>query len=91
MNNVHTQKRCEKIATYMLDNNCTVRVAAKHFGIGKTTVHVEVTERLREVNKNLYNKIRVLLDNNWNERQVRGGKALKGYKKTHRRIIWPGW
>lgn len=86
-----TYERCERIAMYMLITECTIREAAKHFGLGKSTVHIDVTERLSEVNKGLYEQIRKLLDTNWSERQHRGGKGRKGYKKSHRRIIWPGW
>ena len=69
-----------EIARYIIDNNTTVRQAAKHFGISKSTVHKDVTERLAQVegiSQDLYNDVRKLLDQNKSERHIRGGMATK--------------
>lgn len=66
-----------EIARYIIDNNTTVRQAAKHFGISKSTVHKDVTERLVQVNPALAAEARKVLDVNKSERHIRGGLATK--------------
>ena len=66
-----------EIARYIIDNNTTVRQAAKHFGISKSTVHKDVTERLVQVNPSLAAEARKVLDVNKSERHIRGGLATK--------------
>ena len=66
-----------EIARYIIDNNTTVRQAAKHFGISKSTVHKDVTERLAQVNPSLAAETRKVLDINKSERHIRGGMATK--------------
>lgn len=66
-----------EIAQYIIDNNTTVRQAAKHFGISKSTVHKDVTERLVQVNPPLAAEARKVLDINKSERHIRGGMATK--------------
>ena len=70
------QRVCE-VAEYILNNSSTVRAAAKEFGISKSTVHKDLTERLPLINKGLYRKVRALLDINKAERHIRGGLATK--------------
>ena len=67
----------EEIARYIIDNNTTVRQAAKHFGISKSTVHKDVTERLVQVNPSLAAEARKVLDVNKSERHIRGGLATR--------------
>ena len=67
----------ERIARYIIDNNTTVRQAAKHFGISKSTVHKDVTERLVQVNPSLAAEARKVLDVNKSERHIRGGLATR--------------
>ena len=81
--------RCEALGLYIIDNNATVRSAAKVFGISKSTVHKDITTVLRRKNKTLYNQVAQVLLTNKQERHIRGGiatrdkyKALKGTKKT---------
>ena len=62
---------------YMLEQNATVRAAAARFGISKSTVHKDLTERLRRVNPGLYAQVRELLDLNKAERHIRGGLATR--------------
>lgn len=76
---VHTnieQRACE-LAEYIIENKATVRAAAKQFGISKSTVHKDLTERLQTVNPALYSEVRKLLDINKAERHIRGGMATK--------------
>ena len=73
-----------EIARYIIDNNTTVRQAAKHFGISKSTVHKDVTERLAGINPVLAAQARKVLDVNKSERHIRGGMATKE-KYSHMR------
>ena len=66
-----------EIARYIIDNNTTVRQAAKHFGISKSTVHKDVTERLLQINPSLAQEARKVLDMNKSERHIRGGMATR--------------
>lgn len=70
------QRACD-IAAYIIDNKVTVRAAAKRFGISKSTVHKDLTERLARVNPALYDQVREVLDLNKAERHIRGGMATK--------------
>ena len=71
------------LGQYILDNNATVRATAKKFGISKSTVHKDVTERLETINKTLARQARKVLDINKSERHIRGGLATKE-KYLHR-------
>ena len=61
----------------MVFQKVTVRGAARKFGISKSTVHKDITERLIKINPNLANKVREILDENKAERHIRGGMATK--------------
>ncbi len=75
-------QRCLTLANYIIENKSTVRAAAKKFGISKSTVHKDISERLLKINPNLYSQIREILDENKAERHIRGGLATKRkYKK----------
>lgn len=69
-------RACE-LAEYILDKRTTVRDAAAHFGISKSTVHKDVTERLKTVDPALHAEVRELLDINKAERHIRGGMATR--------------
>lgn len=71
------EERAAELALYMIENKQTVRGAAKAFGISKSTVHKDVTERLKKVNKLLYLQVKTLLEQNKAERHIRGGQATK--------------
>lgn len=73
----YIEERAIEIARYIIDNNTTVRQAAKHFGISKSTVHKDCTERLMQVNPSLASEVRKVLDINKSERHIRGGMATK--------------
>ncbi len=66
-----------EIARYIIDNHTTVRQAAKHFGISKSTVHMDVVSRLEEINPGLAKEARSVLDVNKAERHIRGGMATR--------------
>ena len=79
MVHLHTnieQRACD-LAVYIIENRATVRSAARQFGISKSTVHKDLTERLEKVNPGLYRQGRQLLDINKAERQIRGGMATR--------------
>ena len=71
---MHTdiEARACDLAEYLLANNTTVRAAAKQFGVSKSTVHKDLTERLEKINPALYQQVRQLLDRNKAERHIRG-------------------
>ncbi len=70
-------ERCVILASYLVDNNTTVRGVAAHFGISKSTVHKDITQTLRFVNKPLYYRVKQILAQNKQERHIRGGEATK--------------
>lgn len=71
------EERACDLAVYIVENRATVRAAAKKFGISKSTVHKDLTERLPHVNPGLYRQARALLDLNKAERHIRGGLATR--------------
>lgn len=79
-----SKERCEMLGEYLVDNGATVRRAARRFGISKSTVHKDVTEKLREVNPSLAAEVKKILDKNKAERHLRGGEATKEkYRKLN--------
>ena len=70
------QRACD-LAVYIIEHKSTVRAAASQFGISKSTVHKDLTERLPRVNPALYRQVRELLDLNKAERHIRGGLATR--------------
>lgn len=78
-------KRTQEIAVFMLETGATVRRAADRFGVSKSTVHKDLTERLEGINRSLFLRIRALLDQNKAERHLRGGEATRNkyrFRKT---------
>jgi len=73
----YIEERAISIGQYIIDNNATVRQAAKQFGVSKSTVHKDVTDRLEEIDSNLAKEARKVLDINKSERHIRGGLATK--------------
>ena len=73
----YIEERAINIATYIIENNATVRQTAKKFGVSKSTVHKDVTDRLTQVNPSLAAEARKVLDVNKSERHIRGGMATK--------------
>ena len=73
----YIEERAIDIANYIIDYNATVRQTAKQFGISKSTVHKDVTERLCQINPALSREARKVLDVNKSERHIRGGLATR--------------
>lgn len=73
----YIEERAVEIANYIIENNATVRQTAKAFGISKSTVHKDVTDRLIQINPSLAKKTRKVLDVNKLERHIRGGLATR--------------
>ena len=70
-------KRCELLGNYIVEQSATVRDAARHFGISKSTVHKDVTQSLKIKNRRLYAEVQALLQKNKQERHLRGGEATR--------------
>jgi len=70
------ERACE-LAVYIIETGATVRTAARHFGISKSTVHKDLSQRLPQYNKHLYNQVRHVLDRNKAQRHIRGGMATQ--------------
>ena len=73
----YIEERAVDIANYIIDCNATVRQTAKKFGVSKSTVHKDVTERVLQINPTLARKARKVLDVNKQERHIRGGMATR--------------
>ena len=73
----YIEYRALEIAQYIIDNNATVRGAAKVFNVSKSTVHKDVHERLLKINRDLYRRCRSVLEKNKAERHIRGGMATR--------------
>ena len=71
------EERACRLAVYMIENGATVRAAAKHFGISKSTVHKDLQQRLQKSNPALYQQVRHILERNKQERHIRGGMATR--------------
>ena len=71
------EKRACEVAVYMIETGATVRAAARHFGISKSTVHKDLSTRLKQYNNSLYLQVRQVLDLNKQERHIRGGMATR--------------
>lgn len=76
-------ERARKLARYLIDTDATVRRVAGHFGISKSTVHKDLTQRLPRIDSALFQQARTILDRNKEERHIRGGMATK--KKYERK------
>ena len=70
------QRACD-LAVYIIENRTTVRAAAKKFGISKSTVHKDLSERLRHINRPLYLQVKEIMEINKAERHIRGGQATR--------------
>ena len=75
MKGISIDERAIELAHYIIDSKDTVRGTAKKFGISKSTVHKDVSERLKKINPVLAREVRIILDENKAERHIRGGMA----------------
>ncbi|MBQ7964989.1 MAG: sporulation transcriptional regulator SpoIIID [Ruminococcus sp.] len=73
----NVEERAVQLGEYIAKNNATVRLTAKKYNVSKSTVHKDVSERLKTINMSLYKQVRQVLDKNKQERHIRGGKATK--------------
>lgn len=83
MINTRGKERSEALAEYVIDTGATVRACASFFGISKSTVHKDLTVKLRYINPSLHKEVKKILDLNKSERHIRGGEATrKKYLKS---------
>lgn len=73
----HIQERCIRIGQYIADTGATVRAAANHFGVSKSSVHKDMDQRLAQTNQTLYLQVREVLSYNKSVRHLRGGEATR--------------
>lgn len=86
--NVLLEKRATDLGFYILETKATVRAAAKQFGISKSTVHTDVSKRLKDIDFELYERVRDILNENKAERHIRGGRATKEkYSKKNKTLL----
>lgn len=87
MMSFYGRERCEVLAEYVIDAKSTVRGTAQHFGISKSTVHKDLSQRLKYLNPRLYDDVKEILELNKSERHLRGGEATrqKYLKKRERK------
>ena len=71
------EERAERLAQYIIENRTTVRAAAQKFGISKSTVHKDISERLPQFNRVLYQQVKEVLEVNKAQRHIRGGTATR--------------
>ena len=80
------RERCEIFAEYLVENNATVRSAARHFSVSKSTVHKDITMLLPWINPALYQLAKQVLDINKSERHLRGGEATRKKYLSRKKI-----
>lgn len=71
------EERAQRLALYIIEHRATVRAAAERFGISKSTVHKDLTERLPTFQRTLYLQVKQVLDENKSQRHIRGGQATR--------------
>ena len=89
----HGKERVEILADYVIETGATVRACAAHFGVSKSTVHKDLTEKLKYINKSMYFEVKKILEINKSERHIRGGEATKQKyirRKEKNRVVKQG-
>ena len=71
------EKRARELAVYLIERRTTIRDAAKHFSVSKSTVHKDLSERLARIDQGLYVQVKEILELNKAERHIRGGDATR--------------
>ena len=71
------ETRARELAVYLIERRTTIRDADKHFSVSKSTVHKDLSERLKEIDRSLYVQVKEILEQNKAERHLRGGDATK--------------
>ncbi|SFJ70549.1 Stage III sporulation protein D [Terrisporobacter petrolearius] len=82
----YIEERAVIVAKYILEKNTTVRQTAKTFGVSKSTIHKDVTERLEEINPSLALEVKRVLEKNKSERHIRGGMATKLKYESEKKV-----
>ena len=82
----YIRRRVVEIANHIIATKATVRQAARLYNVSKSTVHKDVTERLPNINKQLYRKVKRILEQNKAERHIRGGEATRKKYKEKRDV-----
>ena len=82
----YIEERAVVVAKYILEKNTTVRQTAKTFGVSKSTIHKDLTERLEEINPSLAIEVKRVLEKNKSERHIRGGMATKMKYENEKKI-----
>lgn len=77
MDKFYGRERSEVIAEYVIETGATVRCAASHFAISKSTVHKDLTYKLKYYNMTLYKQVKEIIEKNKSERHIRGGEATR--------------
>lgn len=78
------EQRAKELARYLIERRTTIRDAARHFSISKSTVHKDLSERLPRIDPTLYAAVKQILERNKAERHIRGGDATRRkYQKRH--------
>ena len=76
------EQRAEELAVYIIENRATIRAAARQFGVSKSTVHKDLSERLEQIDRPLWQQVKKILAQNKAERHIRGGNATRAkYEK----------
>lgn len=83
------EERAILLGEYILENKATVRAAAKEFHVSKSTVHMDVSTRLKKINPSLYRDVKEVLEVNKAQRHIRGGYATQQKYKTIREETVP--
>mgnify|MGYP002521987030 FL=1 len=83
----YIEQRVIELACYIIENKSTVRSTARKFGISKSTVHKDITERLCRLDRELFSQVHALLETNKSERHLRGGEATRLKYKSYRRSV----
>lgn len=73
----YIEERVLEVANFIIDSKATIRKTAKVFGVSKSTIHKDMTERLPKINPTVAKEAKLILDLNKSERHIRGGKATK--------------
>ena len=77
MNDIFLKDRAEVLADYVIETGATVRLAATRFGVSKSTVHKDLTYKLKMINPSLYSQVKEILELNKSQRHLRGGEATR--------------
>nr|MBE6544751.1 stage III sporulation protein D [Oscillospiraceae bacterium] len=88
MTDAFRRERCELLAEYVIETGATVRSAAIHFGVSKSTVHKDLTYKLKYINPALYRSVKEILEHNKSQRHLRGGEATR--RKYLQKRVKPG-